>query len=134
MEANSSPKLRLDKWLWAARFFKTRALATEAVEGGRVKLNGQRTKPAHAVKVGDEVAITIGEYTWDVTVLQLSSQRGAAPVARALYEESEASHARRQAQVADRKAMGATHQRAPDKKDRREIQKLKATWQWADMG
>lgn len=71
-------KMRLDKWLWAARFFKTRALATDAVDGGRVKLNGQRTKPAHALRVGDRLSISIGEYSWDITVMQLSAQRGPA--------------------------------------------------------
>jgi ribosome-associated heat shock protein Hsp15 len=123
-----SEKLRLDKWLWAARFYKTRALATDAVDGGKVKLNGQRTKPAHAVKVGDTLDIVIGEYTWLIHVLALSDKRGAAPIAQTLYQEDSDNHARRQAQVAERKQLGQTHPvRAPDKKVRREIAKLKQT-------
>jgi len=123
-----SEKLRLDKWLWAARFYKTRALATDAVDGGKVKLNGQRTKPAHAVKVGDTLDIVIGEYTWLIHVLALSDKRGAAPIAQTLYQEDAASHAQRQAQIAERKILGQAHPvKAPDKKDRREIAKLKQT-------
>jgi len=123
-----SDKLRLDKWLWAARFYKTRALATDAVDGGKVKLNGQRTKPAHAVKVGDTLDIVIGEYTWMIHVLALSDKRGSAPIAQTLYQEDSDSHTRRQLQVAERKQLGqAKPLRAPDKKDRREIAKLKQT-------
>jgi ribosome-associated heat shock protein Hsp15 len=123
-----SDKIRLDKWLWAARFYKTRALATDAVDGGKVKLNGQRTKPSHAVKVGDKLDIVIGDYAWQLTVMVLSDKRGSAPIAQTLYQEDSDSHARRQAQVAERKQLGQTHPvRAPDKKDRREIAKLKQT-------
>jgi ribosome-associated heat shock protein Hsp15 len=124
----TSEKLRLDKWLWAARFYKTRSLATDAVEGGKVKLNGQRTKPSHAVKIGDKLDIVIGEYTWLIHVIALSDKRGSASIAQTLYQEDSDSHARRQAQVAERKQLGQTHPvRAPDKKDRREIAKLKQT-------
>jgi len=123
-----SEKLRLDKWLWAARFYKTRALATDAVDGGKVKLNGQRTKPAHAVKAGDTLDIVIGEYTWLIHVLALSDKRGSAPIAQALYREDAASHAQRQAQISERKLLGQAHPvKAPDKKDRRDIAKLKQT-------
>lgn len=130
----SLDKIRLDKWLWAARFYKTRSLATEAVEGGKVKLNSQRTKPAHAIKVGDKLDIVIGTYTWQLTVIALSDKRGAAPIAQTLYQEDSDSHARRQAQVAERKQLGQTHPvRAPDKKDRREIAKLKQSgWESLD--
>jgi ribosome-associated heat shock protein Hsp15 len=124
-----SEKLRLDKWLWAARFYKTRALATDAVDCGKVKLNGQRTKPAHAIKIGDTLDIVIGEYTWLIHVLALSDKREAAPTAQqTLYREYAASHAQRQAQIAEHKILGQAHPvKAPDKKDRREIAKLKQT-------
>jgi ribosome-associated heat shock protein Hsp15 len=123
-----SEKLRLDKWLWAARFYKTRSLATDAVDGGKVKLNGQRTKPSHSVKVGDKLDIVIGDYAWQLTVIALSNKRGSAPIAQTLYQEDSDSHAKRQAQVAERKQLGqAKPLRAPDKKDRREIAKLKQT-------
>lgn len=123
-----SEKLRLDKWLWAARFYKTRSLATEAVEGGKIKLNGLRTKPSHAVKVGDKLDIVIGDYAWQLTVMALSDKRGSAPIAQTLYQEDADSHARRQALIIERKQLGqAKPLRAPDKKDRREIAKLKQT-------
>jgi ribosome-associated heat shock protein Hsp15 len=126
--STTSEKLRLDKWLWAARFYKTRALATDAVDGGKVKLNGQRTKPAHAVKVGDSLDIVIGEYTWLIHVIALSDKRGSAPIAQTLYREDANSHAQRQAHIAERKILGQAHPvKAPDKKDRREIAKLKQT-------
>lgn len=121
--------LRIDKWLWAARFYKTRRLATEAVDGGKVKLNEQRTKPSHAIHVGDRLDIVIGDYTWQIMVMALSNQRGSAPIAQMLYQEDVDSHARRQAQVAERKRLGQAHpSKAPDKKDRREITKLKQSF------
>src|SRR5262245_41919400 len=95
--------VRIDKWLWAARFFKTRSAAQQAIEGGRVKLNGERTKPAKDVKTGDELVIHIGAYEWTIKVLQLSAQRGPAPVARTLYEESEESRTRRALEVEKRR-------------------------------
>jgi ribosome-associated heat shock protein Hsp15 len=79
---------RIDKWLWAARFFKTRSLATEAVERGRVRLNDERCKPARSLKPGDLLDIDNGSTQWQVRVLGLSEQRGPAPVARQLYEET----------------------------------------------
>jgi len=96
------------------------------VDGGKVKLNGQRTKPSHSVKVGDKLDIVIVDYVWQLTVMALSNKRGAAPIAQTLYQED--SHARRQAQIAERKLLGQAHPvKAPDKKDRREIAKLKQT-------
>ena len=92
--------MRIDKWLWAARFFKTRSLALAAIENGRVKLDGQRVKPAREVRPGDRLAIRIGEHEWLLTIRGLSMQRGPAPVAQRLYEEDADSHARRQQQVA----------------------------------
>jgi ribosome-associated heat shock protein Hsp15 len=125
----NNDKLRLDKWLWAARFYKTRALATEAVDGGKVKLNGNRTKPSHAVHIGYKLSIVIGDYSWEIKVLALSNQRGSAPIAQTLYEEDADSHAKRQSLIAERKALGQAHPvRAPDKQDRRDIQKLKKSW------
>lgn len=91
----TAARQRLDKWLWAARFFKTRALAREAVEGGRVRYNGERAKPARELRVGDELEIRLGELIWRVVVRGLSEQRGPAPVARLLYEEDAASQAER---------------------------------------
>jgi ribosome-associated heat shock protein Hsp15 len=120
-------KMRLDKWLWAARFFKTRSLATQAIEQGRVKLNGDRVKPAREVKSGDRLDIRIGEFDWMLTVRALSMQRGPAPVAQALYEEEPASHARRQQQIGDRKlavSPAASIKGRPTKRDRRQIHRF----------
>jgi ribosome-associated heat shock protein Hsp15 len=120
-------RLRVDKWLWAARFFKTRSLAHQSVEAGRVKVNGDRAKPSRELKVGDRLEIHIGEYQWQIAVLALSVQRGPAPVAHTLYEESPESHARRQQQVADRKLNADPalnlHGR-PTKRDRRLIHRF----------
>jgi ribosome-associated heat shock protein Hsp15 len=88
--------VRLDKWLWAARFFKTRSLAQQAVAGGRVQLNGDRTKPAHEVKPGDMVVVRVGDWRWEVKVTALSDRRGSAEEARKLYQETEASGAERE--------------------------------------
>jgi ribosome-associated heat shock protein Hsp15 len=86
---------RIDKWLWAARFFKTRSIAATAVEGGRVKWNGQQVKPARELKPGDELDIVAGELRWTVVVCGLNGQRRPAPEARLLYEETAESAARR---------------------------------------
>ncbi|HET7158888.1 MAG TPA: RNA-binding S4 domain-containing protein, partial [Burkholderiales bacterium] len=82
---------RIDKWLWAARFFKTRSLAQHAIEGGKIKLAGERIKPSREVKPGEVLSIAIGDHIWDITVLQVSDKRGSAPVARLMYQESEES-------------------------------------------
>ena len=76
-------KMRIDKWLWCARFYKTRSLATQAVDGGKVRLNQERVKPAHDITPGDQLSIQIGEFTWQIEVLGLSLQRSAAPIAQA---------------------------------------------------
>jgi len=89
---------RVDKWLWAARFFKTRSLAAAAVDGGRVKWNGQQVKPARELTPGDELDIVAGELRWSVIVRALNAQRRPAPEARLLYEESAESVVRRQQQ------------------------------------
>jgi len=119
--------VRIDKWLWAARFFKTRSLATDAVDSGKVKLGEERIKPARAVHIGDELSIDNGSDLWDVTVLGLSDQRAAAPIARQLYEESAGSIARREREAERRRLFkepsDAFHGR-PTKKDRRLLGKL----------
>lgn len=118
--------VRLDKWLWAARFFKTRSAAQEAIDGGRVKLNGERAKPAKNVVAGDELVIHIGAYEWLITVRELSDKRGAATVARALYAESAESSARRAEMVERRKAFGVPgSDRAgrPTKRERRQLER-----------
>lgn len=122
-----SARVRIDKWLWAARFFKTRGLAQQAVEAGRVMLGGERTKPARELKAGDELAIRIGEYEWAVTVRGLSDRRGPAEQARALYSESEESRLRREALAATRRVQSnpaAGIQGRPTKRDRRALERL----------
>ena len=121
--------VRIDKWLWAARFFKTRTLAQDAVASGRIRMNGDRVKPAKEVKQGDAVEIRIGEYDWSVQVTGLADKRGSADLARTLYAETPDSIARRAALVADRKATlsgeWAGRTGRPTKRDRREIDRLR---------
>ena len=122
-----SDGIRLDKWLWAARFFKTRSLATEAVDRGRVTVNGDRVKPARNVKLGDVLEIDNGSDQWEVDVMGLSDVRGPAPVARNLYEETDVSVARRAAVAENRRLYrepGTTIKGRPTKRDRRELDKL----------
>ena len=122
MTASEDAGVRIDKWLWAARFFKTRSAAQQAIEGGKIKLNGERTKPAKPVKAGDQLVIHIGAYEWTVQVLKLSDKRGSAVVARELYLESEESSARRALEVAKRRRFNepaSTLKGRPTKRDRR---------------
>ncbi len=91
-----SESQRLDKWLWCARFHKTRALAVEAIQGGHVHVNGQRVKPSRAVRPGDRLRITRGSETWEITIVSLATRRGPAREARALYTEDDASRRRRE--------------------------------------
>ena len=117
-------QVRIDKWLWAARFFKTRGLAAKAVSGGKVFKNGQRTKPAKAIAIGDELKIHKGEMEQIVTVLGLSARRGPAVVARTLYEESEESINAREEKRQLRSlfyAGQAMPAKRPGKRDRRKI-------------
>ena len=121
-------RVRLDKWLWAARFFKTRALAAEAVEGGKVQVNGDRPKRARALQAGDEVRIRLGPYEHIVVVRTLSGRRGPASQAAGLYEETEASRTKREAVAVQLKSLHAVFgpdKGRPSKKDRRDIEKLK---------
>lgn len=121
--------VRVDKWLWAARFFKTRTLATEAIAGGHVHLNGARVKPARDVKVGDVLEIRIGEQRFTVEVRELSDKRGPAPAAQKLYAETEESKAARAAQAENRRlsrALGADIVGGrPTKQDRRRLDALR---------
>jgi len=122
-------RVRLDKWLWAARFFKTRALAAEAVTGGKVTMRGDRIKPARPVQVGDEIAIRLGAYEHVVRVRELSARRGPATVAATLYEETSESLAARtrlaeQLRLAPA-ALVFEDKGRPTKRDRREIDKWK---------
>jgi len=116
--------LRIDVWLWAARFFKTRALAKKACELGRVESNGQPAKPAREVRLGDRLRVTTEGGDFDVEVLQLSEVRGPAPVAQTLYRESEASRALRKKLAEERRALrnyAPAPSGRPSKRDRRRI-------------
>ena len=121
-------RVRLDKWLWAARFFKTRALAAEAVEGGKVQVNGDRPKRARPLQVGDEIRVRLGPYEHTITVRALSARRGPASEAVGLYEETAASRTAREALAIQLKSLHAVFgpdKGRPSKKDRRDIQRLK---------
>lgn len=119
--------MRLDKWLWAARFFKTRSLATNAVEMGKVLCNQVRVKPAKALTVGDQLTIRLGKYQFEIEVLVLSDKRGPAPQAQKLYCESEESKARRAFLAAEAKAQPPQTilKGRPTKRDRRDIENFK---------
>ena len=122
-------KLRIDKWLWAARFYKTRSLATEEIDKGRVRVNDLEVKPAKEVKVGDSVTLRQGPATRTLTVRSISDKRGGAPQAQLMYEETEASLAAR-AQLTEQRrlepASSLEHGR-PTKRDRRSIDKVNNT-------
>ena len=121
-------KLRLDKWLWAARFFKTRSLAKAAIEGGKVQLGGSRVKVSKEISVGDQLRIRQGWDEKDIEVLALSDQRRGAPEAQSLYRESTESITRREETAAARKAAGGMIERPakrPTKKQRRQIHRFR---------
>ncbi|RDE18198.1 RNA-binding protein [Motiliproteus coralliicola] len=125
---DTQPKVRLDKWLWAARFFKTRALAKQAIEGGKVHYNGTRAKVSKAVEIGAMLQIRQGFDEKTVEVLKLSDQRRGAPEAALLYHETEQSLAQRELAAEQRKAQRATvapERGRPTKKDRRRIRDFK---------
>jgi len=126
---SESADMRLDKWLWAARFYKTRSLAAEEIEKGRVQVNGQPAKPARSVRVQDRIEIRQVGWVRELLVTGLSAMRGPAPVARTLYQETEAS-LRAQAQAAEARRFGvepavAQTEGRPTKRDRRDL----ADWQ-----
>lgn len=121
------PEVRIDKWLWAARFFKTRALASQAMAGGKVHVNGERAKPSRIARIGDTLRIQSGPYELVVRVMAIAAQRRGAPEARLLYEESEESLARRHALQEERKllrAADAAPPQRPDKRQRRQIRRF----------
>ena len=120
--------VRLDKWLWAARFFKNRGLATEAVNGGRVHLNGQAVKPSKDVRPGDELEITIGEDRRTIVVYGTAERRGSATVARTLYEETPESIVERERRAEQRRLarpLGTDLGARPTKRDRRRFEKAR---------
>ena len=120
--------VRLDKWLWAARFYKTRSLARTMIEGGKVHYNGQRSKPSKAVEVGDTITLRQGVDAREVLVLAVSEHRGKAEQAQTLYEETAASIKKR-AQNAEARKLNSqfapSPERRPDKKERRDLLKIK---------
>lgn len=121
-------RARLDKWLWAARFFKTRSQATQAVNGGKVHVNGARAKAGRGLKVGDLLTVTKRELQFELEVRDLSERRGSATVAQTLYEETPASvEAREQAAMRRRQAQNSMPQpdHKPDKRERRQLRKFK---------
>jgi ribosome-associated heat shock protein Hsp15 len=120
--------VRMDKWLWAARFFKTRALAAKACELGRVQSNGQTAKPSRDVHTGDMLQVTNGSGDFQIEVLELSDMRGPAPVAQKLYRETEASRELRRKVAEERKLalpVETTREGKPTKRDRRELSRLR---------
>ena len=119
--------IRLDKWLWAARFFKTRVLAAEAATGGKVEINGERAKPSRIVRAGDQLCVRRGTFEWTVIVKDVARLRGPAPQAQLLYEENDESRRKREAAAAQiRLERGVEFELSgrPSKRDRRAIAKF----------
>ncbi|MDK1683095.1 RNA-binding S4 domain-containing protein [Acinetobacter terrestris] len=125
-QQNTVESMRVDKWLWAARFFKTRSLSKAAIEGGKVHHNGERVKVSKEVRVGMELTIQQGFDRKTILIKALSANRGAAPIAQQLYDETEVSVARRELLTTQRKLHNlARPEHRPSKKDRRQISKFK---------
>ena len=123
-----SESVRLDKWLWAARFFKTRSIAREAVAGGKVRLNGNRAKPGRSLNTGDQLRIQRGEEEYIITVLELSARRGPSLTARTLYQETDDNRGIRESLARQRKLnrdQHANRERRPDKRQRRKLVRFK---------
>ena len=123
-----SDGVRLDKWLWAVRFFKTRSLAQQAIRGGHVEINGQRAKPSRLVRCEDRLRITRNEQVFEVDVLGLIERRVSAPLAAEQYQETEAGRRAREARLAelkDQRSEGEGRSRRPDKRQRRQLEKLR---------
>ena len=128
MATEEVAKVRLDKWLWAARFFKTRALAAQAIESGKVEVNGERAKRAKQLQVGDELRIRLGPYFHIISVRGVSEYRGPASIASKLYEENEEGKKAREAmavQVRAAQSYSGYEKGRPSKKDRRDIERLR---------
>jgi ribosome-associated heat shock protein Hsp15 len=120
--------MRIDKWLWAARFYKTRSLASSAVEGGHIELNGERAKPAKRIRIGDELRVRINQFTHVVRVRALAERRGPASEAQLLYEETAASRAERERLAEQRRlAPVPAYEEGgrPTKRDRRDMSRIK---------
>ncbi len=129
-ESDDAPagKARLDKWLWAARFFKTRSLAADAIDGGKVEVNGERAKRSKLVQAADRIRLRDGPYEWQLIVRDIAQRRGSAQIAQTLYEEPADSVAKRQAvhtQLTSMPTAFAFGDSRPGKRDRRELRKLK---------
>jgi ribosome-associated heat shock protein Hsp15 len=128
-------RVRVDKWLWAARFFKTRALAAEAIDGGKVQVNGERAKRAKLLQAGDQLRLRLGTFEYRITVRVLSERRGPARVAATLYEEDPAGRAARERMADQLAAMPAPFQvekGRPTKKDRRELERFRRSFDGDD--
>lgn len=123
-EAAARHGVRADQWLWAARFFKTRSLAKQAIDGGKIEVNGARCKPAKILHVGDRVTVSRGSERMEVEVLLLSDKRGPATVAQGLYAENEESRARREAEREARRLDAAGYQPPPGRPDKRDRRRL----------
>jgi len=127
-EGERSGKVRIDKWLWAARFYKTRALAADAIEGGKIEVNGERCKRSRLVQAGDRIRIRSGPYEYVIAVLGVSEKRGSATIASALYAEDAESKKAREAMAAHVRSMHASNSYEtgrPSKKDRRDIERVR---------
>ena len=126
---SDTESIRLDKWLWSARFFKTRKLAAIAISGGKIHLNGQRTKPGKDIKVGSRLEISKDQYSWDITITGINQQRRPAKEAVLLYEETIESHQKRQELVTknreERALFSHGKEHRPNKKERRQIHRFK---------
>ncbi len=123
-----SDTLRVDRWLWCTRLFKSRTMAADAVSGGKVHVNGQRVKPAHGVRVGDCLTITRAGFQFECAVLRLPDRRGSAPLAQACYAETDAARAAREKYIEAAKLASAFAPRSlerPDKHGRRELRRLR---------
>ena len=125
-ERESAGRVRIDKWLWAARFFKTRSIAAEAIDGGKITVNGERAKRSKLLQAGDEVRVRIGPYEHVVLVRAVSERRGSATIAAGLYEETAQSRAARETLAAQMRALPSLFGQGnrPSKKDRRDLRRL----------